>query len=132
MAGLKIAPGYYQDSQGAVRWWDGRQWTHQAQQAEPLPQTLTSAPNDKPQPPQVYFPVKNPSVAVLLSFFLPGAGNLYAGSTAAGIVLLISWFVSWFLLLAGVPAVLIVWVVATVTAHSAAVKSNQRIRIGVR
>jgi TM2 domain-containing membrane protein YozV len=70
-------------------------------------------------------------VAVLLSFFLPGAGNLYAGSTAAGIVLLISWFVSWFLLLAGVPAVLIVWVVATVTAHSAAVKFNQRIRIGV-
>jgi TM2 domain-containing membrane protein YozV len=71
-------------------------------------------------------------VAVLLSFFLPGAGNLYGGSTAAGIVLLISWFVSWFLLLAGVPAVLIVWVVATVTAHSAAVKFNQRNGIGVR
>ena len=132
MAGLKIAPGYYQDSQGAMRWWDGQQWTPQAQRAEPLPQTLTSAPNDKPQPPQVYVPVKNPSVAVLLSFFLPGAGNLYAGSTAAGIVLLISWFVSWFLLLAGVPAVLIVWVVATVTAHSAAVKFNQRNGIGVR
>jgi TM2 domain-containing membrane protein YozV len=132
MAGLNFAPGYYQDSQGAMRWWDGQQWTPQAQQAEPLPRTLTSAPNDKPQPPQVYVPVKNPHVAVLLSFFLPGAGNLYAGSTAAGIVLLISWFVSWFLLLAGVPAVLIVWVVATVTAHSAAVKFNQRNGIGVR
>jgi hypothetical protein len=47
MAGLKIAPGYYQDSQGAMRWWDGQQWTPQAQRAEPLPQTLTSAPNDK-------------------------------------------------------------------------------------
>jgi hypothetical protein len=47
MAGLKIAPGYYQDSQGAMGWWDGQQWTPQAQRAEPLPQTLTSAPNDK-------------------------------------------------------------------------------------
>jgi TM2 domain-containing membrane protein YozV len=130
MAGLNIAPGYYHDSRGAMRWWDGQQWAPQVQQSEPQPQTeqpLTSAPNDKP-----HVPAKNPSVAVLLSLFLPGTGNLYAGSKTAGVVLLISWFVSWFLLLAGIPAVLIVWVVATVTAHSAAVKFNQRNRIGVR
>jgi hypothetical protein len=47
-------------------------------------------------------------------------------------VLLISWFVSWFLLLAGIPAVLIVWVVGIVTAHRAAVMSNLRNGIGVR
>jgi hypothetical protein len=42
---------------------------------------VTSAPTGKPQ---VYVPAKNPGVAVLMSFFLPGAGSLYAGSTAAG------------------------------------------------
>jgi TM2 domain-containing membrane protein YozV len=119
MAGVNIAPGYYHDGQGATRWWDGQQWAPQVHQAEPQP-------NDKP-----HVPAKNPSVAVL-SFFLPGAGNLYAGSKTAGVVLLISWFVSWLLLLAGIPAVLIVWIVAAVTAHSAAVKFNQRNRIGVR
>jgi TM2 domain-containing membrane protein YozV len=100
-----------------MRWWSGSDWTENLQ---------------PPQPPQAYAPAKNPGIAVLLSFFLPGAGNLYAGSTTAGAVLLISWFVSWFLLLAGIPAVLIVWVVGMVTAHSAAVKFNLRNGIRVR
>ena len=85
-----------------------------------------------PQPPQAYVPAKNPASPYCCRSSFPRVGNLYAGSTTADAVLLISWFVSWFLLLAGVPAVLIVWVVATVTAHSAVVKFNQRNGIGVR
>jgi Protein of unknown function (DUF2510) len=55
-----IPPGYYTDNEGVMRWWNGQDWTEQVQ--PPLP----------PQPPQVYVPAKNPGVAVLLSFFLPG------------------------------------------------------------
>jgi hypothetical protein len=27
MSGMNIAPGYYQDNQGVMRWWDSWQWT---------------------------------------------------------------------------------------------------------
>jgi TM2 domain-containing membrane protein YozV len=137
MSGMNIAPGYYQDGQGAMRWWDGQQWTPQVQlqQSGPPPLTenqLTVARNGKPQLPQGYVSAKNPGVAVLLSFFLPGAGNLYAGSTAAGVVLLICWFVSWLFMLVAIPAFLIVWIVGMPTAYGAAVKFNQRNGISVR
>jgi TM2 domain-containing membrane protein YozV len=89
---------------------------------------VTSAPTGKPQ---VYVPAKNPGVAVLMSFFLPGAGSLYAGSTAAGVVLLICWFVSWLFMLAAIPAFLIVWILGMATAYGAAVKFNQRNGVNV-
>jgi Protein of unknown function (DUF2510) len=90
-----------------ARFWDGKQWTEATLPSQYTPPELvvprpeaTSAPTSQPQ---VYIPAKNPGIAVLLSFFLPGGGNLYAGSTAAGVVLLICWFVSWLFMLAAMP-----------------------------
>lgn len=43
------------------------------------------------QPPKFY---KNPSVAVILSLFIPGVGQIYNGQFAKGFYFLISWTVS--------------------------------------
>ena len=119
-----------------ARFWDGKQWTEATLPSQYTPPELvvprpeaTSAPTSQPQ---VYMPAKNPGIAVLLSFFLPGGGNLYAGSTAAGVVLLICWFVSWLFMLAAMPVFLIVWIVGMATAYGAAVKFNQRNGVSVR
>jgi Protein of unknown function (DUF2510) len=40
-----IAPGYYPDGQGQMRWWDGHQWTHIVQ--PPSVEVIDPAP---PQP----------------------------------------------------------------------------------
>ena len=137
-------PGYYySDKQGgAMKWWDGYGWTEYTQPQplqpgqQPLPpqtaiQTTAAANDDKPAAPQVYVPAKNPGVAVLLSFFLPGAGSLYASSVLGGVVLLICWFVSWVSLLVGLnPLPLIVWVGGMASAYGAANKFNARYGIG--
>jgi hypothetical protein len=81
-----------------ARFWDGKQWTEATLPPQYTPPELvvprpevTSAPTGRSQ---VYVPAKNPGVAVLLLFFLRCWQPL-AGSTAAGVVLLICWFVSW-------------------------------------
>lgn len=33
--GPQLPPGYYQDAQGTMRWWDGSGWTQQTQQSAP-------------------------------------------------------------------------------------------------
>lgn len=32
-----VAPGWYPDQQGVVRWWDGQQWGQQAPAQQPVP-----------------------------------------------------------------------------------------------
>ena len=37
---------------------------------------------------------KSPGVALLISFFLPGVGSMYAGSVGLGVIILVLWLIS--------------------------------------
>jgi len=71
---------------------------------------------------------KDAGVATLLSFFLPGAGQLYNGQVGKGLAfLLISFFVNFPLMFVGVGffTALITWIWAMVDAHGSAEKINR-------
>lgn len=71
---------------------------------------------------------KDAGVATLLSFFLPGAGQLYNGQIGKGLAfLLVSIFVNFPLMFIGVGFVtgLATWIWAMIDAHSSAEKINR-------
>lgn len=71
---------------------------------------------------------KDAGVATLLSFFLPGAGQLYNGQVGKGVaLLLVSIFVNFPLMFVGVGFItgLITWIWAMIDAHSSAEKINR-------
>ncbi len=71
---------------------------------------------------------KDAGVAALLSFFLPGAGQLYNGQTGKGLAfLLVTLFVNLPLAFVGIGLVtgLVTWIWAMVDAHGSAEKINR-------
>lgn len=69
---------------------------------------------------------KSPAVSVLLSFFLPGVGSMINGEVGIGVVILVSYIVSYILILAliGILLVPIVWICGMVHAYSTAKSWN--------
>jgi hypothetical protein len=59
MAGLNVSPGYYQDSHGAMRWWDGQHWTHHVIPPRPVPHPVS-----RPQPAMPPQPLTQPQPAI--------------------------------------------------------------------
>lgn len=45
-------------------------------------------------PPGMTIAPKSPGVALLISFFLPGVGSMYAGSVGLGVIILVLWLIS--------------------------------------
>lgn len=45
-------------------------------------------------PPGMAVAPKSPGVALLISFFLPGVGSMYAGSVGLGVIILVLWLIS--------------------------------------
>jgi TM2 domain-containing membrane protein YozV len=104
-------------------------WYASAAQAQPQPPTdqayqPTGPAYQPPQTPNGYPPApyqqpypaggyqqptqivpKNAGVALLISFFLPGVGSMYAGKTTTGVIILIGYIISWFLII-----ILIGWI----------------------
>lgn len=71
---------------------------------------------------------KDAGVATLLSFFLPGAGQLYNGQVGKGLgFILVSLFVNFPLMFVGVGflTALVTWIWSMVDAHSSAEKINR-------
>lgn len=71
---------------------------------------------------------KDPGVATLLSFFLPGAGQIYNGQVGKGLAfLLVSLFVNFPLMFVGVGFLtgLITWIWGMIDAHSSADRINR-------
>ena len=82
-----------------------------------------------PQPP-VFF--KNPTVATLLSFFIPGLGQFYNGQVGKGILFLVLIGISCVLMVVIVGFILgtIVWIWSMVDANTSAKRVNEQLAAG--
>ncbi|MGB2738939.1 MAG: hypothetical protein WBC60_00110 [Cognaticolwellia sp.] len=70
--------------------------------------------------------LKNPIVALVLGFFIPGAGQIYAGSVFFGIVSLVLTIVLAISIIAS-PIAFIIWLVSLFLGYSATKKANNKI-----
>ncbi len=70
---------------------------------------------------------KEPILALLLSFFLPGLGQLYNGNTNNGLLLITATIISWLLtsVCIGLFVFLVVWGFAMYDAYVTAEKINR-------
>jgi TM2 domain-containing membrane protein YozV len=70
---------------------------------------------------------KNPGIALLISFFIPGVGSLYAGKTSTGVIILIGYIISWVLTIVIIGFVGIVgfWIWGMIDAYQAAQAWNR-------
>lgn len=78
--------------------------------------------------PQVSVAPKNPAIALLASFFIPGLGTLMNGETGKGLGILIGYFVAFLMsfVIIGIPFAIGLWIWGMVDAHSGAKKWNVR------
>ena len=72
------------------------------------------------------FKEKSPFLAVLVSFFIPGAGQCYTGQWKKGIILFVLAFISaiFSLIVIGIIPLLIIWIYSMYDAYHAAVRIN--------
>jgi TM2 domain-containing membrane protein YozV len=70
---------------------------------------------------------KNPGIALLISFFLPGVGSLYAGKITTGVIIIACYIVSWILtiVLIGFVGVFGFWIWGMIDAYQAAQTWNR-------
>ena len=71
---------------------------------------------------------KNPAIALLASFFIPGLGSMMNGSVGKGIGIFAGYFVGWLFsfILIGIPFVIGFWIWGMVDAHGGAKSWNAR------
>lgn len=151
------APGWY-EHQGERRYWDGSQWTHAAS----TPAAPATPPPPTPQPPGQVVPYtppptygagappfgaapapfgsipvarKEPAIALLISFFIPGVGSMMNGDVGAGVGFLSLYIfglvlvvcLGWLIVgLIGVPMMLVAWGWSMFHAYQGAVDFNRR------
>jgi TM2 domain-containing membrane protein YozV len=78
-------------------------------------------------PPVMQVVPKNAGIALLISFFLPGVGSLYAGKTTTGVIILVGAIISWILtiVIIGFVGVFGFWVWGLIDAYQAAQSWNR-------
>jgi len=71
---------------------------------------------------------KNPGIALLVSFFIPGLGSMMNGQVGKGVGILVGYIVSWFLtiILIGFVGLVAFWVWGMVDAYQGAKSWNAR------
>ncbi len=86
-----------------------------------------AAPPGYPAPPVMQVVPKNAGIALLISFFIPGVGSLYAGKTTTGVIILIGYVISWVLtiVIIGFVGIFGFWVWGLVDAYQAAQAWNR-------
>jgi TM2 domain-containing membrane protein YozV len=120
-------PQYGQPQYGQPQYPQGGQYPAQGQGGYPPPYQQPYAQPYPPQPVPQVLP-KNPGIALLISFFLPGAGSMYAGKNNPGIAILIGYFVSYLFILLffiGLIGVLGFWIWGMIDAYQAAQAWNR-------
>ena len=80
-----------------------------------------------PSPPVVQVLPKNPGLALLISFFLPGVGSMYAGNAPTGCMILTGYIISWIAVffVVGIPFALGFWIWGLANAFSSAQRWNR-------
>ena len=65
---------------------------------------------------------RSPALGVLLSFFIPGLGSMVNGRPGKGVLILVTYFIGWalVLLLIGVPILFGAWIWGMVDGYKAA------------
>ncbi|WP_157074953.1 hypothetical protein [Janibacter limosus] len=150
------APGWY-EHEGERRYWDGSQWTHSSSTpaASTPPPPLATPPPTPPvtsqvvpyAPPPMYgsgqppypggIPVarKEPAIALVVSFLIPGVGSMMNGDVGAGVgflglyifglvlVICLGWILIGFI---GLPIMLVAWGWSMYHAYQGAVDFNRR------
>ena len=84
-------------------------------------------PQGYPAPPVTQVLPKNAGVALLISFFLPGVGSMYAGKTNTGVIILVGYIISWVLtiVIIGFAGIFGFWVWGLIDAYQAAQAWNR-------
>lgn len=83
--------------------------------------------NDPRHLPQPQLPAKDPTLAAILSLIIPGAGQIYAGSTTKGVLFIVSSVISGLLTLMciGWFFLIPIWIAAPIDAHGTARAYNR-------
>jgi TM2 domain-containing membrane protein YozV len=78
-------------------------------------------------PPGMQVVPKNAALAIIISFFIPGVGSIYAGKTTSGVIILICYVISWILtiILIGFVGVFVLWVWGMIDAYLGAQAWNR-------
>lgn len=78
------------------------------------------------QPPKFY---KNPATATILSFLLTGLGQIYNGQICKGVLMLVTYALSWalMLVLVGFVTTPILWIWGMCDANRSAKKINRKL-----
>jgi TM2 domain-containing membrane protein YozV len=131
--------GWFPDPEraGQLRYWDGTAWSEHRQPAahpgtgmpgsgEPGTVVPYYSSTQHGYPTQVA--PKNPALALLVSFFLPGVGSMINGDVGKGIGILVGYVISFFLIivLIGIVGVIGFWIWGMVDAYQGARQWNAR------
>jgi TM2 domain-containing membrane protein YozV len=95
--------------------------------------SFAPAPYQQPYPmgyaatPAMQIAPKNPGIALLISFFIPGVGSLYSGKTTTGVIILVGYIISWVLtiIIIGFVGIFGFWVWGMIDAYQAAQSWNR-------
>jgi TM2 domain-containing membrane protein YozV len=134
--------GWYPQPDGSQRYWDGIQWSVHTSGADgravapvvrsevvPAAQPPMPPPaHSYAPPPPVQVAPKNPGLAVLASFFVPGLGQLVNGEGGKGVLFFLAYAVSipLIFLFIGFVTAPIVWIWSMVDAYGGAQRWNAR------
>jgi TM2 domain-containing membrane protein YozV/ribosomal protein L32 len=96
------------------------------QTTQTFQQPVAQQPVYTQQPAAASMQKKSAGVAVILSFFLPGLGQIYNGQIGKGIGMIILSVIFWLLssILIGIPFYIILWIYGMYNAYSTANKIN--------
>jgi TM2 domain-containing membrane protein YozV len=78
-------------------------------------------------PPAMQVMPKNAALALIISFFIPGVGSMYAGKVNTGVIILVCYIVSVILsaFLIGIPFAIGIWIWGLVDAYKGAQEWNR-------
>jgi TM2 domain-containing membrane protein YozV len=123
--------GWYPTPDGRQRYWDGEAWTeHSAPGVAGAPTSpAMHLPYQAVHPAYRYqVEPKNPGLALLASFFIPGLGSMIVGRAGIGAAILVGYLIAvvFSFILIGLPFVLGFWIWGMIDAYTGAQSWNAR------